>query len=391
MHTIPASSKKLLFNKEADEALTEDETEAWNAFLAWEAYNEGTGNYYDPDLIKGMPSTPIPEIKNDQDRKKNLVEKIDFDNPLFIKAAQAQFIIETINEEAWQELNKMIASDNETAPTTEPEQVTTELPHNRQPEEVATQQKRLTRLPIWMRIAAAALIVLIPAALILRHHQKTAQPKLLTVTTTYGEIRTITLSDGSTIWLNALSTITYPETFTGNERHVNLVEGEARFVEQSDPLNRFIVHAGKTVITATGTDFNVKAFAEESKVVASLKTGMLKVKNGNDSVNLVPGEQAIVSGGRITKKDSVNFRNVLAWQQKDIVLEGESLTSVMRQIDRYYHVNFQVVGDLPPIHLSGQLKTKHTKEDVITLLNRVSGKTRFKLQNDTVIVYQGVK
>jgi len=352
MSTITESSKKFVFNKEADEQLTESELEAWNAFEAWEA---------------------SIEEKEETASTETLADKIDFENPVFIKALSVQLIIEEIKENAWEKLNEQIQHLQSSIP-----------------EETTTKTKPLFRLHVWKWVAAAVVVLFVATGIIHWYRTKPKQPKMVTITTGYGETRPYTLPDGTHGLLNALSSITYPEKFTGNERNIELT-GEAWFEVQSDKKHPFKVHALGTMVTATGTEFNVKAYEEEERVIASLKKGTIEVKYGRESVVLKDSGQATVFGLHITTKDSVDFNDVLAWAHNEILLEKGNTRSIMRQVHRYYQVNYLIEGNPPPINFHGRIKRENRIDDVITFLNTISGETRFYLHNDTVFVYKGKK
>ena len=378
MPTIPKSFKKPVFNKEPNEPLTEEEQDTWNAFIAWEAFIEGDGNYYHPDLIKGTPLEHVPEVTTiKKPKKEDLAEKVDFDNPVFIKALREYFIIEEIEQKVAEKLNELISVQEETtSPSiTEPEQTIADLPNDWQyTKEAEKPNKKVSRIVILRWVAA----VLIISATVATWYM--LQPKMITITTGYGELRNDTLPDGTHVTLNARSSITYPKKFTGKYRNVELI-GEAWLEVQHDNQHPFKVNALGTTTTVTGTQFNVKAYAEDSAVIVSLKEGGVKVTNGNRLESLTPGQQAIVSGGHISKIDSVNFELVLDWRAKQIILEGRTLPSVLRQINRSYNVTIRAKDDLrqlPPLDLTDTLETDRPLQIVVTTFNIASPDIKLK-------------
>jgi ferric-dicitrate binding protein FerR (iron transport regulator) len=379
MPIIPKSFKKPVFNKEPNEPLTEEEQGTWNAFIAWEAFLEGDGNYYHPDLIKGTPLEGVSEIKKPEIEA--LAEKVDFDNPVFIKALQEYFIIEEIDRKVAEKLNEVIAAQQQSASlsVTEPEQTIFHLPNEMQDAaETEKQKKKVLWMVVLKWVAAAA--VLIIASLVLWYM---LQSKMITIAAGYGELRPYTLPDGTHGVLNARSSITYPKKFTGDKRQIKL-EGEAWFDVHHDNRHPFIVSALGTTITARGTQFNVKAYPEESRVIASLKEGLVLVSYGNESVNLTPGQQATVSGGHISKANSVSFDFVLAWRVRQIILEGETLPSILQQISRCYNVSTKMEDNLkmlPPLDLTDTLETSRPLLSIVTTFNEAT--TDIKLKYDS--------
>jgi ferric-dicitrate binding protein FerR (iron transport regulator) len=383
MPTIPKSFKKPVFNKEPNEPLTEEEQDTWNAFIAWEAFIEGDGNYYHPDLLKGTPLEHVPEVRSiKKPTKKDLADKVDFDNPVFIKALREYFIIEEIDRKVAEKLNEVIAAQQQTASltVTEPDQTIVGL---RGEEQYAAgtenQKKKISRTVVLKWVAVAAVLIFATFGI-----WYMLQPKMITITTRYGELRNDTLPDGTLVTLNARSSITYPKKFTGKIRNVELT-GEAWFEVRHDKQHPFKVNAQGTTTTVTGTKFDIKAYAEDSAVIVSLKEGGVQVTNGDQLASLTPGQQAIVSGRHISKVDSVSFELLLDWRAKQIILEGRTLPSVLRQINRSYGVTIEVKGDLlkkmPPLDLTDTLETNRPLQNVVTTFNEAS--TEAKLTYDS--------
>lgn len=110
-----------------------------------------------------------------------------------------------------------------------------------------------------------------------------------------GEYQT-RLPDGTTIWLNAGSSITYPITFASDKREVH-IEGEVYFDVQKDKKRPFLVHADQTVITVLGTQFNVSAYPEEQRIQTTLIEGSVRLQKGTEIRYLRPGQQAKTAKG----------------------------------------------------------------------------------------------
>src|SRR5690606_29570385 len=132
----------------------------------------------------------------------------------------------------------------------------------------------------------------------------------LTLSTPKGGTYQVTLSDGTKVWLNAESTLKYPADFSGAERTVTLI-GEAYFSVVKDTKRPFKVITDGQEIEVLGTEFNVSAYPEESEIKTTLVVGKVRLSlaaevsgaaSGNSQyLELVPGEQAIISGENLTK------------------------------------------------------------------------------------------
>src|ERR1700694_5133600 len=112
---------------------------------------------------------------------------------------------------------------------------------------------------------------------------------------------TLILPDGSKVWLNAASAISFPSAFTGRERKV-VVWGEAYFEVAKDAARPFQVWAGDTKIEVLGTHFNVNAYGDEPMIKAALIEGSVRVARGGIERLFRPGEEAQVSSGEIGRR-----------------------------------------------------------------------------------------
>jgi ferric-dicitrate binding protein FerR (iron transport regulator) len=336
MENIPAKYKKLLFNKEADEPLTDHEREAWEEYL-----------------IRQKPLTDV-----------------NIDDPALKTAMRLHNELEKEKKEAWEKFRVEVLPKY-TSPLKTDEVV-----------EVGKKFPIPTRL--WMAAAAAVVVAVSGTVLYLYKFNRAAEtPPFLIQGSGINEICAITLPDGSQIELNALSYVRYPEKFTNDERHVELT-GEAFFTVESDKKHPFRVSAAETDMVATGTAFNVKAYAEEETVTATLQHGELLA---NDSVIIKEGDQAVIKDGNVQINKKVNMDFVLAWRQKRILLEGETLRSVMQQIKRCYNKNFRIEGNPPVLGMAGTVSaTDNSLTDVLRTIETNVPKIKFEFAHDSTII-----
>ena len=143
---------------------------------------------------------------------------------------------------------------------------------------------------------------------------------------------TLTLSDGTRVYLNAESRLKYPVVFRGTERVVEL-SGEAYFKVSKDALRPFVVKMNGVNVRVLGTSFNVRSYADEGQVVTTLVEGKVKV---NDQ-DIVAGEQAVYSknDGKTTVRQ-VEVEQYVAWQEGTFVFRNERLENVMKTLGRWY-------------------------------------------------------
>lgn len=191
----------------------------------------------------------------------------------------------------------------------------------------------------------------------------------------------MTLSDGSRVWLNAGSSITYPVVFTSEERVVK-IEGEAYFEVEHHTAWPFKVHKNEMTVTVLGTRFNISAYQEEPLLVTLLE-GSVNVNKGTDRVVLKPGQQAAVES-RITINDNVNTEAVMAWKQGYFELEGASVRKIMNQLSRWYDVPVVYEGPAPDRIFGGQLSHTSSLSDIIKVLQ--AGNLNIKFNGKEIIV-----
>ncbi|MCS3799563.1 FecR domain-containing protein [Niastella sp. OAS944] len=204
----------------------------------------------------------------------------------------------------------------------------------------------------------------------------------------------MTLSDGSRIWLNAGSSITYPVAFVGNDRKVE-VKGEVYFEVAHDAAKPFKVQHGPMNVEVLGTHFNVNVYEDEPDIKVTLLEGSVKVVNrsrpgtgaiGNNTVVLTPGKQAVfIADSRFTIADA-DVEQVMAWKNGLFSFTGADLATVMRQLSRWYNVDVKYEGQIPARKFSGEITHDLTLSQLMNGLQSLG--IKFNIQGRTMIVQQ---
>ena len=146
----------------------------------------------------------------------------------------------------------------------------------------------------------------------------------------------ITLQDGSKVWLNNESSITYPTAFLGTERKVEIT-GEVYFEVAKDLSKKFIVSCNGITTEVLGTHFNINTYTGESGIKITLLEGAVKVTKGAFSSYLKPLQQATVNEN-ITVTSGINTEEVTAWKNGFFHFESADLKTILKQFERYYDV-----------------------------------------------------
>lgn len=192
----------------------------------------------------------------------------------------------------------------------------------------------------------------------------------------------LTLSDGTKVWLNAGSSITFPIVFTGNERNVSIT-GEGYFEVAHDAKKPFKVSKATMEVVVLGTHFNVNAYDDESAIKVTLLEGAVKVNKLNHSAVLKPGQQASISN-EIQVNSSVNINAVMAWKNGYFSFEETDLATLMRQIGRWYDVEIVYAGKIPERRFGGEISRNMNASQVLKILEESN--VKFKVEQKKIIV-----
>jgi len=213
----------------------------------------------------------------------------------------------------------------------------------------------------------------------------TAKESFHTLVTPRGGQYQLLLPDGSKVWLNAASSVKFPTSFSGKERHVELT-GEAYFEIAKDASRPFRVDApGGMQIEVLGTHFNIMSYADENAINTTLLEGSVKVREGAVSSLLRPGEQASLN--KASDRISVSNADVdetIAWKNGLFRFEGATIEAVMKQIARWYDVEVIYKGSVSK-HFRGMISRSVDISQVIKMLELTS-EVHFKIDGKTITV-----
>lgn len=246
------------------------------------------------------------------------------------------------------------------------------------------------RFPWRNYLKYAAAVILIVGVGIASHlftrHSLVVEEKQYVVEAEKGQRASVTLPDGTKVWLNSHSEIKYSSDYGNKERTVSL-SGEAYFEVAKDKEHRFVVKAGKLEVEALGTSFNVKAYKEDRKATATLFSGSVRVCAGNHSVVLSPDQQALYNSqnNQLRIDKGGNFSYARMWRDNDLVFNGETLSEVAVMLNRMY--NIQIVFESEKIKqysFCGVIKN-NSLDNVIEIIS-LTAPIIYRSQGDTIIL-----
>ncbi len=209
----------------------------------------------------------------------------------------------------------------------------------------------------------------------------------------------MTLADGSKVWLNAGSSVTYPVAFVGKERKVSIT-GEAYF--EVAPLSpkggqgklHFIVKFNTPSgdggeVTVLGTHFNVNAYYDEENIKVTLLEGSVKVSKDAASKLIRPGEQASISQKSQQSTQipvqTTDLEQVMAWKNGMFRFNGTNIKEIMRQAGRWYDVAVVYEGNVDDLDFSGVVSRKENISELLKIFE-TTGLVNFSVKGKKVIV-----
>lgn len=236
--------------------------------------------------------------------------------------------------DAWQQLNETMSQGT---PAVIPE--------------IGSSPRRV--FPLWMRLAAAS-VLLVLAVWVWKKYLPAGQTSRLShMQTANGQRLTVTLTDGTTVRLNAGSTLTYPEIFPVDEREVRL-NGEAYFEVAPNAAAPFLIHTGDVDVQVIGTKFTVKAYPESKAVKVAVVEGKVAVQ-GTHEKKAREGEEVLLTKDEMATVEKSNGKlsvsgydknDVLGWQEGILYFEKADFRQIINQLERWYGVEISVDGNV---------------------------------------------
>ncbi|HZW64939.1 MAG TPA: FecR domain-containing protein [Hanamia sp.] len=191
------------------------------------------------------------------------------------------------------------------------------------------------------------------------------------------------LSDGSKVWLDVASSITYPVSFTGKERRVSIT-GEAYFEVAHDAMKPFYVNHRDMNIRVLGTHFNVNAFEDEgADIKVTLLEGKVNVNNQASKETLKPGQQAIVND-KIKVINDVDLDEVMGWKNGYFEFNNSGLANVLSQVSRWYNVDVVYKGYNKPRQFMGEIQRDLNLSEILKILAKNG--IQFQIEGNKLIV-----
>lgn len=239
----------------------------------------------------------------------------------------------------------------------------------------------------WFSYAAIVLLTvgLTWSAINYYHSPSTSPTKDYVVTADKGQRASIILPDGTKVWLNSDTKISYNNRYGEADRRISL-SGEAYFEVSKDKEHRFIVTAGAMEVEALGTTFNVKAY-EDGDVTTTLFSGKVRASVGQDAVLLSPNQYTIYGPDhrQLLAKNSDNAAYARMWRDNELAFNAETLEKIGADLSRIYNLKVVFTSEGIKKHrFSGVIKS-NSLENVFQIIS-MTAPISYRFRNDSIIL-----
>jgi len=271
-----------------------------------------------------------------------------------------------------------------TSENKENSQLLDKIHHHISLEESKTITPRLNLYRNLLKVAAILIIGLITTitAFYIQPQKQLYTSVIETVTTPYGARTSFTLPDGSEVWLNSGSKISFPKQY-GEIRNVELT-GQAYFkvVKDGKP---FVVKTGYGTVEVMGTSFDVKSYTNDN-FETTLVEGSVKVRNKTNQVAILkPGQQSVITPANDFSLYAVNTDVITSWREGKLIFEKEPFQNVAKDLERWYNVKIELQGEkLKKLGYTGTIEME-TFGEVLELIN-TTAPIKYKFDKSTRVL-----
>jgi transmembrane sensor len=254
------------------------------------------------------------------------------------------------------------------------------------------EKKRSRLLKLWPMAGIAASLMLIAGIFWITTDQKNSSKSntLSSITkkaTNRSESKFLLLEDSTQVWLNATSSLEYPDQFGAGKREVYL-SGEAYFdVKHADKIP-FIIHTGNVSTTVLGTAFNIKAYPGQKSITISVSRGKVKVTRPDGwETTLIKGQQLkLEEENRKRIERNIATEEIAAWQKGNLVYDDEAMEDVVADLQRVYNVEIRIKREsIKKLSIGTTFKKEIGVVQVLQVLCKLTD-TEFKLTDGVYII-----
>jgi len=206
-----------------------------------------------------------------------------------------------------------------------------------------------------------------------------------TLSTARGETYMLVLPDGSKVWLNSASSISYPSNLSRASVRTVKTEGEVYLEVTKDSTRPFLVESRGQQVRVLGTHFNINAYSDEPRTATTLLEGSIQLTTGGHSKTLIPGQMALTGNGLIAVSNS-DAEKATDWKNGDFYLNHVNFRTAMRKLERWYDVEFIYDPAVPEDIEAGGWISRNQKLSAVLRLIESSGQVRFTTHGKKIYV-----
>lgn len=210
-----------------------------------------------------------------------------------------------------------------------------------------------------------------------------------TLTTPAGGVYNLRMADGTMVWLNAATSLRFPERFEEGKRAIQLLRGEAYFEVAHQANAPFSVLTPKGLVEDIGTHFNISAYPDDPTESTTLLEGSVRVTNKHSQqVKLLPGQQGQLSYSTIKPLmvDKAGLDEIMAWKNGLFLFDNEKLSSIMQKLSRWYNVKITYQNEAVKNEVFfGSVSRFKNFSEVIEMLER-TGNSHFELKDNVILI-----
>lgn len=215
------------------------------------------------------------------------------------------------------------------------------------------------------------------------------QEKLNSLIVPYGKRSSLTLADGSRVWLNSGSVLEFPATFSGKKREIRLASGEMYIKVSPDSDKPFYVHTSNFEVKVYGTAFNLSAYDDQTSSIVLVEGSVALKRHGDkEEMALRPNELASYdSQSGSFNRQPVDVNNYISWRKGYLTLDKTPMTELLQRIERYYNLSFNYEQD---VHLqqrtcTGKIYLSEDIDNVMTTIALLSS-TRYEINKNRIYI-----
>lgn len=206
----------------------------------------------------------------------------------------------------------------------------------------------------------------------------------------YGKRSTLTLSDGSKLWLNSGSVLEFPAKFERNIREITLASGELYIEVTPDKKRPFFVRTSDINVEVLGTKFNVANYADSPQTVVLVEGAVSLQTEEEQKLHLKPSEQAILTPNGTLETEVVDVDQFVSWSKGYLFFDEAPMSQVLQKIERYYNISFNYDKDvsLKELTCSGRIVLSENLDNVMTTIALLTSTKYNKIDGNIYISHK---